>query len=95
MKKLFMFITFIFYTLCFAENSEIKFIAADGTVNTLSFEKDCEYIIIDANKLPIKRMVDVQGFENFPNLNSVTFYFFRYSGNYDFLTKIPNLKDLG
>ncbi len=95
MKKLFMLITFIFCTLCFAENSEIKFIAADGTINTMTFEKDSEEIIVDANKLPIKRMFDIQGFENFPNVNHVTFYFLRYSGNYTFLTKITNLKHIG
>lgn len=95
MKKLFMFIAFVLCSLCFAEKSEIKFTAIDGTVSTMSFENNAEYIVVDANKLPIKRMVDIQGFENFKNLNSVTFYFLRYSGNYDFLTKITNLKDLG
>lgn len=95
MKKSLIILAFLLCGLAFAEKAEIKFIAEDGSATSMFFEKDEISIVIDANKLPIKKMTCITGFENFPNLDSLTFYFLRYTGDYDFLAKIPKLKDLG
>lgn len=95
MKKSLIILAVLLCGLAFAEKTEIKFIAEDGSATSMSFEKDETCIVIDAKKFPTKKLVSITGFENFPNLNSLTFYFLRQAADYDFLAKIPKLKDLG
>ena len=95
MKKLLIFLAVLLCSLAFAEKAEIKFIAEDGSATSVFFEKDETCIVIDAKKFPTKKLVSITGFENFPNLDSLTFYFLRQPVDYDFLAKIPKLRDLG
>ncbi len=95
MKKSLIFLAVLLSGIAFAEKAEIKFIAEDGSATSVFFEKEESCIVIDAKKFPTKKLDSITGFENFPNLDSLTFYFLRYTGDYDFLAKIPRLKELG
>lgn len=94
-KKILFFILFSIFEIMFAENFEIKFMAEDGTCSTLTFDNSAEWIVVDGKKLPVKKIVSIEGFENFSKTENLCFYFLRYSGDYNFLSNLTKLKTLG
>lgn len=94
-KKILFFILLSIFEIMFAENFEIKFIAEDGTYSALTFDNSEEWLVVDGNKLPIKKIISIEGFENFSETENLCFYFLRYSGDYRFLSNLTNLKTLG
>lgn len=97
MKKNYLLLLFFFISFeIFAENVELKIILQDGIEYTESFDKDSKSItLVSKGNLRLKELVNIQGLEQFENLTNFCMYFFQYKGNYSFLKKIKNLKDLG
>ena len=97
MKKNYLLLLFFFISFeIFAENVELKIILQDGIEYTESFDKDSKSItLVSKGNFRLKELTDIQGLEQFENLTNFCMYFFQYKGNYSFLKKIKNLKDLG
>ena len=97
MKKNHLLLLFFFISFeIFAENVELKIILQDGIEYTESFDKDSKSItLVSKGNFRLKELTDIQGLEQFENLTNFCMYFFQYKGNYSFLKKIKNLKDLG
>ena len=97
MKKNYLLLLFFFISFeIFAENVELKIILQDGIEYTESFDKDAKSItLVSKGNFRLKELTDIQGLEQFENLTNFCMYFFQYKGNYSFLKKIKNLKDLG
>ena len=97
MKKNYLLLLFFFISFeIFAENVELKIILQDGIEYTESFDKDSKSnTLVSKGNFRLKELTDIQGLEQFENLTNFCMYFFQYKGNYSFLKKIKNLKDLG
>ena len=97
MKKNYLLLLFFFISFeIFAENVELKIILQDGIEYTESFDIDSKSItLVSKGNFRLKELTDIQGLEQFENLTNFCMYFFQYKGNYSFLKKIKNLKDLG
>ena len=97
MKKNYLLLLFFFISFeILSENVELKIILQDGIEYTESFDKDSKSItLVSKGNFRLKELTDIQGLEQFENLTNFCMYFFQYKGNYSFLKKIKNLKDLG
>ena len=96
MKKHVLFLAaFLCLGTLFAEKHEIAFVAEDGTSFKQIFDNSDKYLVVNAKKFSTKKIAKIKGFENFSETENVCFYSLRYTGNYDFLKLLPNLKSLG
>lgn len=96
MKKHILFLAaFLCFWTLFAEKHEIVFFTEDGTSFKQIFDNSDKYLVVNAKKFSTKKITKIEGFENFHEIENVCFYSLRYTGNYDFLKLLPNLKSLG
>ena len=94
-KHILFFAAFLCLGAVFAEKHEIVFVAEDGTSFKQIFDNSDKYLVVNAKKFSTKKIAKIEGFEIFSETENVCFYSLRYTGNYDFLKMLPDLKSLG
>lgn len=96
MKKLFcIYIWFFIFSNLFAQTASLKIVLENGIEYTESFDKESKSIVlISKENFRRKKLVDIQGLEQFDKLTDFCMYFFQYEKDYSFLKKIRKLKVL-
>ena len=95
MKKFFLLFFFV-STVLYAEKANLKIIFQDGLEYTESFDKGTDNItLVCKGNMRQKNIIDIQGFEQFENLTTLSMYFFQCKGDYSFLKRIKSLTNLG
>lgn len=79
----------------FAKQVALSFDMSDGTKEIIQIDDSTErYELSDSNFSTQKEIISVSGFENLENLEILYISYLPYYGNWDFLEKIPNLKNI-
>ena len=95
-KTILIFLCLVFFSTClFSEKVKITFKMIDGTEEYVFLDSDIERYDFVWTEFPNKEIIEIKGFESLKNLTSLGFYYPVYYGDWMFLSKIPELNNLG